>query len=227
MLNCSTRYIIPAMEMRLFPLQTVLFPGMRMPLHIFEDRYRMMIRECVETDESFGVLLIRSGDEVGGNAVPYEFGTSARILQVQYLDDGRMNIFSIGERRIRVTAFDTSRAYLCGSVETIEQEPASDGAAALAERARGIFDEYLRTYMALGDQWLRGVELPHDAGEAADYIAARLDVPQQMKQELLEQLSPEARLKRELEIMTEELPDMRFRLAVHLRQKTSGFGVLN
>jgi len=81
--------------------------------------------------------------------------------------------------------------------------------------------------MALGDQWIRGAQLPPEAAEAADYIAARIDVPPQMKQELLELLAPEARITRALEIIGEELPDMRFRLAAHLRQKTSGFGVLN
>ena len=55
------------MDLRLFPLQTVLFPGMRMPLHIFEERYRIMIRECIEEDAPFGVLLIKSGAEVGGD----------------------------------------------------------------------------------------------------------------------------------------------------------------
>jgi len=213
------------MELRLFPLQTVLFPGMRMPLHIFEERYKLMIRECIEGDVPFGVLLIRSGEEAG--AVPCDFGTTARILQVQYLDDGRMNIFAIGEQRFRVSAYDTSRPYLLGEAEIVAQQPPGDAAAELLPRAQELFGEYLRTYMALGDQWIRGAQLPPEAAEAADYIAARIDVPVQMKQELLEQLAPEARITRALEIIAEELPDMRFRLAAHLRQKTSGFGVLN
>ncbi|MEX0613350.1 MAG: LON peptidase substrate-binding domain-containing protein, partial [Pirellulales bacterium] len=62
------------MLLRLFPLQSVLFPGMRMPLHIFEDRYKTMIRDCIEDDAPFGVLLIRVGAEVGGAAVPYGIG---------------------------------------------------------------------------------------------------------------------------------------------------------
>jgi Lon protease-like protein len=69
------------MYLRLFPLQTVLFPGMRMPLHIFEERYKLMIRECIEQDAPFGVLLIRDGAEVGAGAVPHNVGTTARISQ--------------------------------------------------------------------------------------------------------------------------------------------------
>jgi Lon protease-like protein len=213
-------------KLRLFPLNTVLFPGMRMPLHIFEDRYKTMIRECIEENAPFGVLLIKSGSEVGAGAVPYEVGTTARVLQVEYLDDGRMNIFTIGEQRFRVVNFTTSHPYLQGEVEFIDQE-AADGASDLLPKARAMFAEYLKTYMALGNQWIREVDLPEGAGEAGDYIAARTDVPPHLKQELLEQLSPSQRLRRELEIITEELPDMRARLAAHIRQKTSGFGVLN
>ena len=65
------------MDLRLFPLNTVLFPGMRMPLHIFEERYRIMIRECIEEDAPFGVLLIKAGAEVGSGAVPHDVGTVA------------------------------------------------------------------------------------------------------------------------------------------------------
>ncbi|MBF6600779.1 MAG: LON peptidase substrate-binding domain-containing protein [Dehalococcoidia bacterium] len=75
------------MDLRLFPLQTVLFPGMRLPLHIFEERYKIMVRECIDEDAPFGVVLIRSGAEVGGGAIPHDVGTTARIIQVEYLDE--------------------------------------------------------------------------------------------------------------------------------------------
>jgi len=215
------------MDLRLFPLQSVLFPDMRMPLHIFEERYKLMIRECMEEDAPFGAVAIKSGAEVGAGAIPYDVGTTARIAQVEYLDDGRMNLFTMGEHRFRIVAVNTTQPYLRGEVELLEPEPAGDGARSLVPHAQGLFDEYLKTYLALADQYTRGVTLPSDAGEAADYIATRMDVALPLKQELLEQLSPEARIRRELEIINEELPDMRFRLAGHLRQKTSGFGVLN
>jgi Lon protease-like protein len=215
------------MFLRLFPLQSVLFPGMRMPLHIFEDRYKTMIRECIEEDAPFGVLLIRVGAEVGGAAVPYGIGTTARINQVEYLDDGRMNIFAIGEQRFRVVKLDTSRDYLSGEIEYVESESVSDDAVALLPQARDLFNEYFRTYLALADQWTRGVTLPDDPGDAADYIAARTDASAQLKQAWLEELSPEARLRNQLESIAEAIPDMRMRLEVKLRQKTSGFGVLN
>ena len=215
------------MDLRLFPLNSVLFPGMRMPLHIFEERYKIMIRECIEEDAPFGVMLIRSGAEVGGTAVPHDIGTTARILQVEYLDDGRMNIFAIGGERFRTVAINTTQPYLRGEVSVIEQQPSTDSAFVAVQRARQLFDDYLKTYLALGDQWTRGVYLPDDPGEAADYIAARLDVATDLKQSWLEELVPDARLQRELETITEVLPEMHGRLVAHLRQKTSGFAVLN
>jgi Lon protease-like protein len=215
------------MELRLFPLNTVLFPGMRMPLHIFEERYKLMIRECIERDAPFGVLLIREGEEVGGGAVPHNIGTTAHITQVEYLEDGRMNIFTMGQQRFRVNHIHTHLEYLLGDVEMLQQSPGGADADAILPEAGELFNEYLRTYLALNDQWTRGVELPADAGEAADYIAARVDTAAAIKQEWLEELSPQERLAREIAVISEELPQLRLRLAIRQRQKVSGFGVLN
>ena len=198
-----------------------------MPLHIFEERYRVMIRECIEEDAPFGVLLIKSGSEVGSGAVPHEVGATARILQVEYLDDGRMNIFTIGQDRFRIVAINTTQPYLRGEVAVLEQEAASDSAYAAIPRARQQFDDYLKTYLALANQWTRAVFVPDDPAEAADYIAARMDVGPELKQELLAELDPGARIQRELEILGELLPEMHGRLVAHLRQKTTGFAVLN
>ena len=215
------------MDLRLFPLNTVLFPGMRMPLHIFEERYRIMIRECIEEDAPFGVLLIKAGAEVGSGAVPHDVGTVARIIQVEYLEDGRMNIFTMGDERFRIVTINTTQPDLRGEVSALQQEPATDSAYAALPRARQMFDDYLKTYLALGDQWTRGVFLPENPADAADYMAARMDIGPDAKQELLAQLNPEARIRRELEILGEVLPDMHGRLVAHLRRKTSGFAVLN
>ncbi len=215
------------MDLRLFPLNSVLFPGMRMPLHIFEERYRIMIRECIEEDAAFGVVLIKVGAEVGSGAVPHDIGTTARILQVEYLEDGRMNIFTTGHERFRIVAVNTTQPYLRGEVSLLRQEPSTDSAYAALPRARQMFDDYLKTYLALADQWTRGVSLPDDPAEAADYMAARMEIVPDTKQELLAQLNPEARIRRELEILGEVLPDMHGQLVAHLRRKTSGFAVLN
>src|SRR6266536_3334054 len=87
----------------LFPLeQVVLFPGMSLPLRIFEERYKVMIGACQVTDQLFGVLLIRRGREVGTPAQPERVGCTARMVRVDRLPDGRMTILTIGEVRLRL-----------------------------------------------------------------------------------------------------------------------------
>ena len=81
-------------QLSLFPLNVVLFPGMPMPLHIFEERYKAMIGECVNREEPFGIILIKEGQEVGGPADPVKIGTTARIAQVERLDEYRVNIMT-------------------------------------------------------------------------------------------------------------------------------------
>ena len=214
------------MDLALFPLQTVLFPGMKLPLHIFEERYKLMVRECIEESVPFGVVLIQIGEEVGEAAIPHNFGTTAKITDIENLDEGRMNLLTLGVERFRIIAVTTTSPYLRGEVEIIEQRSDAVAPDTLA-RAADLFATYLRLYMAIGNQWTRGVELPDDSANAADYIAARLDLPAQTKQQLLEELSPAVRLEREIALITETLPEMRVRLEAEQRQRTAGFAVLN
>ena len=86
----------------LFPLQTVLYPGMPLPLHIFEERYRQMIDKCLEHDAPFGVTLIKKGVEVGGPAEPFDVGTSARIVEASRREDGQMDLMAQGVHRFRI-----------------------------------------------------------------------------------------------------------------------------
>ena len=86
----------------MFPLGSVLLPGMVLPLHVFEPRYRQLVRDCVAGDGEFGVVLIARGSEVGGGDVRTDAGTVARILQADELPDGRFVVGAVGLRRIRV-----------------------------------------------------------------------------------------------------------------------------
>jgi Lon protease-like protein len=130
-------------ELPLFPLNTVLFPGMNQPLHIFEPRYRLMISACVEKNRPFGAVLIKEGSGIGAPAVPYEVGTSAYVTQVERADDGRMNIQTVGYQRFKIHALQRHRPYLIGLVEDYplpgEDDPANDS---LTER----LGNHLRTY---------------------------------------------------------------------------------
>lgn len=86
----------------MFPLGTVLFPTMLLPLHVFEPRYRALVDDCVAGDGEFGVTLIERGSEVGGGDVRTDVGTVARIVQVERFEDGRFAVAAVGTRRIRI-----------------------------------------------------------------------------------------------------------------------------
>ena len=95
----------------MFPLGSVLVPGMILPLHVFEARYRALVRDCVDGDGEFGVVLIERGSEVGGGDTRSAVGTMARIVQVDELPDGRFAVGAVGMRRIRVTAWLADEPY--------------------------------------------------------------------------------------------------------------------
>lgn len=109
-------------ELPLFPLNTVLFPGTPIFLHIFEQRYKVMINRCIDQDRPFGIVF------VGHSGKPHDVGCAAHILQVERLQEGRMNIVAMGLERFRLTKFHTEHPYLCGLAEsypllTIEPTP--------------------------------------------------------------------------------------------------------
>src|SRR5579859_1918313 len=129
----------------LFPLeQVVLFPGMSLPLHIFEDRYKVMIGACHVTDQLFGVLLIRSGSEVGAPAQPERVGCIARMLRVDRLPDGRMTILTIGEQRFRLQgpARLMPEGYLVGDVRMLADRVSEPVAAELVSTIAQEFSTY-------------------------------------------------------------------------------------
>jgi len=104
-------------ELAMFPLGTVLFPSVFLPLHIFEPRYRRLARQCVDGDQEFGVVLIERGSEVGGGDVRTSVGTVARILEAVELDDGRWVLGTVGTRRIRVREWLSDDPYPRADVE--------------------------------------------------------------------------------------------------------------
>ena len=94
-------------RLRLFPLNTVLFPGAILNLHVFEPRYHQMISECLDSNEAFGVVLIREGAEAGdADVMPHEVGTTAEICDVTPLPAGRFYVSTTGRRRFRIAVPD-------------------------------------------------------------------------------------------------------------------------
>ena len=217
-------YPEPAMErLPLFPLQLVLFPGMPLPLRIFEERYKLMIGRCLEERTSFGVVLIRSGEEVGGPVDPHDVGTTASIVRFRRLENGRMNLVARGERRFRIDVLDHSEPYLMGDVTYVEsEESAAPEAEEEAQRAAVLFGEQFRLVMAITGQWVRQVDLPANPDRLADFIAHQIEIPPATKQELLETLSVPVRLRRETDLLGDLIRALTERWEEERRRKFTG-----
>jgi uncharacterized protein len=121
----------------MFPLGSVLVPGMLLPLHVFEPRYRALVHDCVAGDGEFGVVLIERGSEVGGGDVRTGIGTVAHILRVEELQDGRFALAAVGTRRLRVTAWLEDDPYPRADVDDWPDDPDDPTAAEAAAEALG------------------------------------------------------------------------------------------
>lgn len=185
-------------ELPLFPLNTVLFPGMPLTLHIFEERYKQMIHYCMEEKVPFGVVLIRNGKEaLGPLAEPYSIGCTARIVEIQKLSEGRMNLTSVGERRFRIISLDYDSVYLIGKVADY---PLSEGDPEQLLKVAGNLAPKVRQYMQILSE-VEGFELdpenlPEDPLILAHLSGVLLRIPPERKQNLLS--SPSA-----LDLLTE------------------------
>jgi Lon protease-like protein len=171
----------------LFPLNTVLFPRQPLPLHIFEPRYRAMIGDCVVMQKPFGVVLIRSGDEVGETPVPFEVGTTAAIKQIQRLEDGRMNILCVGVNRFRIHELLESKQYLTARVELLHfPPPLPERLAPVLPEMRHLLDRYLQLLKAADNSDIKIAVMPSDGEELLGLAEMALQVPLKRKQSLLE-----------------------------------------
>jgi Lon protease-like protein len=216
------------MEIPLFPLNTVLFPGATLPLHIFEDRYKEMITACIDERRPFGVLLIRKGFEVGDLAEPFEVGTTAHIARVDELEEGKLNLLCLGGKRFRTLKVTNNDPYLTGEVEFLETTATDDPKAKeLGDDAGSLFAEYVRLYLAMSNQWARSIEMPGEPDLLADFIGSRLGVNPQTKQRLLEELSTRTRLALEVQILGEAIREMTPRVEEARIMRWTGFAVMN
>lgn len=212
----------------IFPLGSVLFPGGTLPLHIFEERYKQMINECIDLSQPFGVVLIKSGYEVGAPAAPHDVGTTARITRVERLPLGQMNIVTVGSRRFRIRSIDQSLAYTRAEVEFIPRGEGDDDARTnAADAVRRLWSQYFRQTLTLSDQWTREVALPSRAAMLAEFVAARLEAEAQVKQELLEAETVVDCLQREEQILSQAVAALAQRLAAHNHAKYGAFERMN
>jgi Lon protease-like protein len=173
-------------EIPLFPLGTVLFPGMSLPLHIFEERYKLMIQRCIDKQQAFGVVMIREGHEVGPGAVISDVGTTATITHAEKLPDGRLNIATLGHRRFKVLSVRTDEPYLVGTVEDFPlqntEHPLNQK---IAARLGPLLTDYLQIFASLGNVEFEIDSLPDSPLMLAYMVAIIMRTPMKDKQELL------------------------------------------
>lgn len=197
----------------LFPLNTVLFPGIVMPLHIFEDRYRSLVRDLIALpptkDREFGVVAIKVGYEVGERGVHtiQRVGCAALVTEVTANPDGSYEIIIVGRRRFHVEDLDPSHEYLQADVEWLtDPRGASVGESAIAaETARNLFDTYRHRIEELrGDDVLEG-HTPRDPVDLSYTLAAAMVLSMGDRQQLLECPDVTTRLRLGIALLRSEL----------------------
>lgn len=192
-------------DLPLFPLGTVLFPNQMLPLHVFEERYKMMIGECLRDSAVFGVVLIREGREVGEPAKPFETGTSARIVDAQELSGGRMGLRTIGEQTFRIVSITQERPYMRALVEFRDyDETSAEDTDALAQSVRGRFSAHLEILKALSERETPALDLGITPDRLSYLVASVMSIEMREKQQLLEATSTLERLKAEATILERE-----------------------
>jgi len=192
----------------MFPLGTVLYPGVVLPLHIFEERYRRLVRDLLDQPAGprrFGVVAIKEGREVGRDGVTalHEIGCTAELRRVEAYDDGRFDIIAVGVSRFRVVRVDASQP-MVGEVELLP-DVSTDEAITLSARAVRMFGSYREALLtAQGLLVDEPPELPDDPVELSYVIAAAMLVDMSDKQELLATSTVDERLALEVAILRRE-----------------------
>jgi len=198
-------------ELGLFPLPLVLVPTERVPLHIFEPRYRELIAECLERDEEFGLVLAT------GDGAVHEVGTRAAVAQVvEELDDGRLNIVVEGRERFRLLELTKGRSFTTGEVEDVLDDPDDVPDDDDRDRALEVFRDLAETAGA-------EVEIPDASSPLLDFeLAARVDFGVESKQELLASTSPRERMTKLVALLETALEALRLEQQLHNRASGNG-----
>ncbi len=208
----------------LFPLNTVLFPGATIPLQIFESRYLTMIEDCLKDDSIFGIVLIKSGKEVGDKPNPYSVGTTAKITSVKNISVNRLYITAVGEEKFEILETFNDEPYMSADVEILPNldifdEPPSDE----IDEAREIASKHLQSVLGLSGGWVENAlnPTPSNPESLSYFIAQMLQLDPKNRQKLLEEPSSRERLKDCIKFLNNETESMALRLEIELLHKFS------
>lgn len=166
-------------------------PGAPLPLHIFEDRYKQMVDECLESESEFGMVL---ADEAGTR----EVGCTARIVElVERYEDGRMVILVEGSRRFKLNSVMTGKPYYVGEVEYIEEEPEED-VTELAEECKALLERVVEA----ATEGSVAIEIEPPYRNLSFAIAGRIEFDVETRQQILELMTERARLEKVKELLS-------------------------
>jgi Lon protease-like protein len=201
----------------LFPLGAVLYPGMLLPLHIFEERYRQLVRDLLDGPEPrrFGVIAIRKGLETGLDGVDgmqslYEIGCTATLRRVARHEDGRFDIVTVGTQRFRLRGLDQTRPYLQGEVELLADDVIDPAAAEPAVRTvRAAFRAYLKALTEYGGATVRIEELPDEPALLSFIVAAAMVIDLPERQAMLAEPDTLRRLNLQRALLSRETAMLR------------------
>ena len=217
-------------ELPLFPLPIVLFPGVPLPLHIFEPRYRQMLADIRAHDSLFGLSYFDENESGGEVPAIGDIGCVAEVTEVQSLPDSRSNILSIGLIRYRLEAYvERGDPYLVGRVSFFEDDEESvEFLDERAEEVSKLFMRIARAVRVINDERATLPELPPTEPERLSFlVAAAMELETKVKLELLELRSTAERLKRLRDLLARAVSNYEERARLHSIAKGNGHGGKN
>jgi len=193
-----------AVELPLFPLQTVLYPGVPIPLHVFEDRYRQMFARVLDGERRFGVVAIVKGRDVDSDATYHPVGCVAEVRDVRRHADGRLDVVARGQHRFKIDGVVQASPYIVAEVSTLG-EAAGEAAEQRTVKAGRLFTRYVATLLRMAGEDAQPIDIPDDPVAASYLMAAGLQVDLTDKQRLLTIPSAAERLTAEASLLRREL----------------------
>lgn len=214
-------------ELPLFPLPLVLFPGVPLPLHIFEERYRRLLADVRASNNLFGLSYFDPGASIGDQPEVGHVGCATEVVEAQPMPDGRSNILTVGVARYRVTEYARSGdLYLVARVEFFEDEEGDPSL--LRKRADDVTEMFMRivrAMRAINDERTAPPQLPRDDPERLSFlVAAVVEMEAGDKQELLELRSTAERLRRVYSLLAQSVEAYETRARTHELARGNGHG---
>ncbi|HEX8748544.1 MAG TPA: LON peptidase substrate-binding domain-containing protein, partial [Pyrinomonadaceae bacterium] len=212
-------------ELPLFPLPVVLFPGVPMPLHIFEPRYRSMLEDIQLRDNLFGLSYFDVSASESSVPPLGHIGCVAEVTEVQPMPDGRSNILTLGLIRYRVEAYlEHGDPYLVGALSFFEDEAEDEDALARgAQEVSTLFQRIALAVRVINDERASLPEIPDvDPEQLSFLVAAAMEIDTGVKLELLEMRSTSERLTRLRDLLARALPGYEERARMHGIAKSNG-----